>query len=313
MTDMSILVPLDGSLFAEKALGHAIGVAASLGARLELVSVAPALHLIAVGDPAVASIPPSVLEEEKWRLEEYLVNVREKLASFSNCEIDTVVLEGDVPQTIEGHVANTRPSMIVMSSHGRGALSRLWLGSVADQLVRHANVPVLIVKPNGDADGVEEDWEAAKFNKILVPVDGSPLSKEGLDWAVRFIGTTETELHLAWNVQPQHVYESPYFPGVSGAVPVLPDGIAEDLARTGLRKLRDESVPEGLPTELHVLTGPSVATGILDCVDGIGADLIVMATHGRGGLARATLGSVADKVVRGATVPVLLMKGHGES
>jgi nucleotide-binding universal stress UspA family protein len=310
MKKMSILVPLDGSLFSEYALPQALAVARVLDANIEIVSVVPDLQLIAVGDPTVASIPPSVVEEDKWRAEEYLDKVAASLVgNSSEVEVSTKALQGDIAQAIENHVTQTHPTLIVMSSHGRGALSRAWLGSIADQLVRHANVPVLIVRPGEQNTDALPPVVATDLKNILVPVDGGSLSKKGLAWAVRLAKNSGAHLVLARVVQPPPAYESPYFPGDAVAVPLHQRGIPEELAAADLNAMKNELADRGFDASTEIISCVQIASGLLSCAEEVEADLIVIATHGRGGLARATLGSVADKVVRGAEMPVLVVRG----
>ena len=96
-----------------------------------------------------------------------------RLSARDASEISVTCLDGPIASTLEHYLASSGPDLVVMSTHGAGGLSRLWLGSVADHLVRHSSAPILLVRPG--ATGAAHDEPL--FRHILVPLDGSTLAR----------------------------------------------------------------------------------------------------------------------------------------
>jgi nucleotide-binding universal stress UspA family protein len=221
------------------------------------------------------------------------------------------VRSGDIVDALVQHASQTHANLIVMSTHGRGPMKRVWLGSVADGVVRHSPIPVLLIHPGeGTPRDPASEW---LFGRVLVPLDGSGYSEEVLPWAVALGEVGGAAYTLMEVVQPPMVLGPPY-----GTFP--PPHIDDEQLRALRVASKDylEGVADRLRTrefraETIVRDDASTAQGILDQAEKNDVDLIAMSTHGRGGLGRVLLGSVADKVVRGATVPVLLLRPSGVS
>ena len=136
----SLLVPLDGSAFAEHALPLALSIARRAGASVNVVQVhVPFTPLYADSmSPGTYEAEAKVLEQERA----YLDGIAKRLASISSVPVTSALLEGEVvAETLNGHAAAAEADLIVMTTHGRGPLSRFWLGSVADEMVRRATTP----------------------------------------------------------------------------------------------------------------------------------------------------------------------------
>lgn len=295
-----ITVPLDGSEFGRQALPAARAVARRSGGVLRLV------HVHAMFPPIEGEQPPrSFLEmEEKAREED-----RERLGVLAadladeGIAVETELLEGPVVETLVADV-NAGADLVVMATHGRGAFSRFWLGSVADGLIRSAETPVLLIRPD---DGRTETEREPSVESILVTLDGSRLSEQILGPAGELARLFGARLRLLRIVPPVMA------PGFS--YPDLPAGIDADAvqeleasAKTRLEGVVGKLEEAGHDVEAEVLLDPRPASAILDACEEIGASLVAMATHGRGGLRRVVLGSVTDKVVRGADRPVLVYR-----
>jgi nucleotide-binding universal stress UspA family protein len=223
------------------------------------------------------------------------------------------VLEGTVPETLETHAAEVSAEVVVMASHGRGPLSRAWLGSVADHFVRHGPSRVLLVRP--DEDRVEEEIGAAHLptwhpRTVLLPLDGSEFSAAALPDALRLARAFDAELLLVQVVAYPLEVGTGYMPQ---SVQVG-EAVVQGIRSSAERALADRAAAleeDGLRVKTAVTTDHQAAHGILTLADEHGADVIVMATHGRGGLARALVGSTTDKVVRGTDRPVWLHRPDG--
>ena len=282
----SILVPLDGSPFAEHALPLALGIGRRADASVELLQ---AHGLYALREPACAWLPFDPALDDACRQEEiaYLQGVVGRLAA--TVPLTTAVVNGLPSDAILERVGQLNADLIVMTTHGRGPLSRAFLGSVADEVLRGSEVPVLLIRPRQEAIDLKSD---ALPRRVLIPLDGSALSEQILLPAldlVRLAGARCTLLHV---VEPGWLF-----------------GASEEQARRAeevrsyLDALAAPLRAEGMAIETHVADdGPTVAT-ILEVAEA--HDLVALATHGPGGLRRLLLGSVADKLVRAATTPIL--------
>ncbi len=306
MKDTTILVPLDGSAFAESAVPLALGVAKAIGGCVELVSVVFQLEMIAVEDqPVYSTVGPPSGEEVEPQLEEYLDDLVERIGKVTDVPVSTTMLHGLVAESLETYAGETESALIVMSTHGRGPFSRAWMGSVADRIVRHVSTPVLLIRPQDSEVVLSDAWRA---RRILVALDGSELAEASLEWALRIGQACGARYTLARTVPPPSPLQSPYLPdAVEATKKALEAGEAD--AREYLKNVaRRLEADGGRTVETNVVTRFHPARGILELEEELSADLIAIATHGRGGLARALLGSVADKVLRGAKVPVLLTR-----
>lgn len=294
-----ILVALDGSSFAEQALGPAVEIATRAGGRLDLVSVC---------NPADAG---AALADVELSLEEavsgYLEGVRETVGQHSDLEVDTRVLTGYPVAALVEEVEERQVDLAVLSTHGRGPLSRAWMGSVADRFVREAPCPVLLVRPE-DNGAAAELGEPFKVRHLVVPVDGSEVSEAVLERAAEVARLFDARITLFSAVWRRELTHRDYVPHVEY---VDYDRLLRDraaAARTELEEIRDRLRSREIDADAVVVEESNPAQAILGFVDREEPDLVAMGTHGREGVARALLGSVADKVVRGANVPVLLVR-----
>jgi nucleotide-binding universal stress UspA family protein len=192
-----------------------------------------------------------------------------------------------------------------MATHGRGALSRAWLGSVADGVIRQAKIPVLFVRP---AEGTApETITARSLETILIPLDGSGLSEHAFEQATELGELFGSAYHLTRVVAYPLDIASPYLPyTVQMNQHILRD--AKESAASYLEERADRMRRRGLRVTTSVAVDAQAGHGILSEADAVGCDLIAMATHGRSGVGRLVLGSAADKVLRGTQVPVLLLR-----
>ncbi len=292
----SLLVPLDGSPFGEHALPLALLIASRAGARLDVV------HVHEPGADRLLTyytLDPRVREAEQA----YLDGIARRLTAAAPVEVRPLLLGGEPVAALQEHAAAAKTDLVVLATHGRGPLSRFWIGSVADALVRTAAPPVLLVRPQ---DAAIDLAHLPVLKKVLVPLDGSELAEHALDPAVAVGRLTGAEFTLFQAVEaPAFTEFSPNGPGQGGRREARGDEPAmqaEAYLQVVARRLREHSVP----ARICLRSGKPAAAAILDQARSMGADLIALETHGRGGLPRLVLGSVADKVVRGSLAPVLV-------
>jgi nucleotide-binding universal stress UspA family protein len=310
----SILVPLDGSPFAEQALPLALNIARQAGAGLELVQVhAPPAE-------AYAETPPG-LHEPLWpHLRQhaiaYLDGVVNRLTSAAPVPISAALLDGPISDALHEHAVANGVDLVVLSTHGRGLLARAWAGSVAADLVRALLVPVLLVRPReGPFDLAEALACGADVREVLIALDGSPFAEEIVEPAVALgdlMGARYTLLEVTDPV-PAVRYEvaaAALAATSSAALEQVPGyWVERSVAHEYLEGVAERLRARSLWVRTRVAAGKDPAAAILDEARAQGAGLIALATHARRGLPRLLMGSVAEKVVRGASVPVLLHQG----
>jgi nucleotide-binding universal stress UspA family protein len=297
----SILVPLDGSAFGEQALLVAIHLARRSGASLHLVLVHTAFVHVESGLIYDDRVNRLLREQEQG----YLEAVVKRWQAASPVPVTWTLREGLVADGIFEQVAASSADLIVMTTHGRGPLSRFWLGSVADNLVRRASIPVLLLRPQETAP---DQAQELIFRHVLIPLDGSALAEQVLEPAVTLGQLLGADLTLLRIVKPV------LFAGHDPTVlrdPAVGQPATEQLeaeARAYLAGVAERLRAQALPVQTRVIVNTQPAAAILEqSLEPLGG-IIALETHGRGGLTRALLGSVADKVVRGTTIPVLVCR-----
>jgi nucleotide-binding universal stress UspA family protein len=303
----SILVPLDGSPSAEFAVPVAQGIARRTNGGVHLVHVHVPLTVTA-GALHSATVPfyRDWEAEAKGQEEAYLDSLRRRLPEWGAVTVDHELAEGSVVDTLVRCAEEAHSELIVMTTHGRGPLARAWLGSVADGLARRSSLPVLLLRPTADPEPMGEHL----FRNVLITLDGSPLAEQILGYALTLGGLVGARYTLARVVSP--ALPTGYAPMPEAMLteanygPELQLLVQEAEAYLGMvaSRLREE----GQKVETQVVVETQAALGILEFAREKAVDLIAMATHGRSGISRLLLGSVADKVLRGTTAPVLLYR-----
>jgi nucleotide-binding universal stress UspA family protein len=280
-----ILVPTDFGDAAERAEALAAELGTRFGATVTLLNVW-----------AIPSFP-SYAAELRWPTEALEDAARAAMAPAlarlreRHPKSEGIIAAGAPWDRIVRTAKERAIDLIVLGTHGRRGVSRFLLGSVAEKVVRRSPVPVLTV---GSETGV------APFKKVLVPVDAGPASDAAVEHAAALAGAFGAEVTVL------HVYEAP-IPVYPGA-PYVPIHDVSLALETSARAAVD-AVVHRLAGRASQVTGlvrqGSAWRNINDVALEIGADLIVLGTHGRRGVTRALIGSVAEKVVRTSPLPVL--------
>ncbi len=307
----TILVPLDGSSFGEHAIPVALSIARRARARIRLVHVLqPFVDVV----PELAVYQGPIEAEarlEKLRyLERVIASMREVVPAVS---VDPELIEGDIVSGLREAAADGKADLIVMTTHGRGPLARFWLGSVADQLVREGPVPLLLVHPSE----AEPDFRAEPvFREMLLPLDGTPLAEQIVSPAAELARLMQGSCTL-FRVVHTDIPEDLSVPSGPVAVASRVRAMTEELKALKKRQRREalaylEDVakrirPLGVAVRTKVILDEKSAKAILDEI-AAGTDMVAIETHGYSGLKRLWLGSVADKVIRGAHGPVLVCR-----
>jgi nucleotide-binding universal stress UspA family protein len=295
----SILVPLDGSALAEQALPIAQAIAERARCKLKLVLVHDRVILMKPGKE-YTRLELAMQKADREYLKSVTAGVRERLGRM----VSSAVLQ-DLPvvETLARYIREVGADLVVMTTHGLGGLRRAWLGSVTDQLIRSAEVPVLVVRP-GDAGAAPP---VPEWGEILVALDGSPLAEAALEPAI--------ELARLWDAELSLVQVVPAITTVSGPNLTFPSSYAEhatalrrEAANDYIRDVAERVREAGVRAWGVAVIGSTVPETLIELADPERVGLLVLATHGLGGLRRMVLGSVADKMVRGANVPILVVR-----
>jgi nucleotide-binding universal stress UspA family protein len=309
----TIVAPLDGSPFGEHALPHACAIATRADATLRLVHVhtSSASPIYVEGQPVVDENLRSLhhrheqlyLEQIKARLATQLPNLGIEVEAYDRSPESLV--SQSVGEFLAAQIAARKDvALMVMTTHGRSGLSRLWLGSVADVLVRTSNAPILLVRPQ---DGEPAFTQLPRYQRILIPLDGSQLAEQIFEPAQRLGDLMGAQCTLLQVVAPVSVTY-----GLSTQQLAAINAQATEKARAYLNRVAQEREQGRRHLHRRVLSSDNIAAAILEDAQQYGNDLIAMATHGWSGLRRMLIGSIADKVVRGATLPILLYRPQAD-
>ena len=329
----SIIVPLDGSTFSARALPTAVAIARKRGVPLQLLSVHTPL-VVPLPYPDAPVYDKTFDETQREALQQALQGYASRISAEVGLVPKTAVFEGDPAVVLAEEATRRNASLIVMTTHGRGGFTRVWLGSVADELVRRSPVPILIVRPNdaeddpaaaasagaaalgGIADPAQVPLSPTEslypFHRILVPLDGSSLAEEILEPALSLGVPGETSYVLLRMVPvPKTVLppDETFWTAREMAAQNAARGAAEKYLEGAASRIRDA----GHPVVTVVCVGHDAARTIMQEAGERGIDLFAISTNARGGLARLRLGSVADKIVRGAECPTLVGRPRGGS
>lgn len=274
MATFRVLVPLDGSSLAEQVLPwveHICLQAAEPGEppRIDLLSV----------------IPEAKPEEGKTA-RAHLEEVQRRLAGLG-LEAAVHLRIGEPAQAILACARAEAPDLVAMCSHGRGGIARLVRGSVAEQVLRRCERPLLLVTPR--------TGEPAPVGKVLVPLDGSDRSAAVLPLVERVARAEKASVVLLRTI-PDPVTR-----------PVMAATFTPEWVQASLAPWKQRLEARGLAVEAHAGTGDP-AREITREAERIGAGLIAMTTHGHEGFERLVEGSATEQVLRQARIPLLVVR-----
>jgi nucleotide-binding universal stress UspA family protein len=287
-----ILVPLDGSGLAERALPPAERLARTGSRRLVLIRVVELF--LPAGEVCIESEHP-MLDEARA----YISRIAAPLIE-AGLDVECAVAYGAPAQQLLAAIQVRRPDFVVMATHGRSSFGRWLHGSVADAVLCHSPTPVLLVPSH-----LAGRPAAGRRPRLVVPLDGSALSEAVLPAVVELAAELRAEIVLTRVVR---ILDSLY-PEVIEFVPSADDGQLEE-ARTYLSGVAQRLMagPGALPVRIRTEVGTDTGATIAWLAGDECADLIVMGTHGRSGVVRFVLGSVANGTLRQARTPLLLIR-----
>jgi nucleotide-binding universal stress UspA family protein len=294
-----ILIPLDGSTTAEQVLPYGRTLARGLKIPIDLLAVIDVRALLT--SVSQARIVDRLLLEETHKSDNYLTRVAKQLPGI---HVERAVEQGIAAETIVDKAAKDQSSLIAMATHGRSGLNRWLIGSVAEKVLRATTNPLLLVRatPEGRSDG------DASLKSLVVPLDGSELAEVALSSATYLAKKLAVEIYLL------RAYTNPYGAFAVGAGPYavnvdqLMAGLRDE-TRSYLEANMTALRKQGIEEISYLLQEGSAAEEIVAVAKETADSLIVMSSHGRTGVKRWVLGSVAETVVRHASNPVLLLRG----
>ncbi len=296
----TIMVPTDCSGFDREAVRVALRIADRSEAKVRLVRVLSTGAFFGAGaspDGLGLSVEAVRYEQEAALTE--LHALAAECRSLGEADITVSLLNGAVAESLERYARQNSVDLIVISSHGRHGISRISLGSITDSLIRHTTIPVLVVKP--PASYLNPQLRPA-FRRIIVPLDGSTLAEQILRPVMTLAKLEDAEIMLLYVLKPEDPskkqtsdYRVAWWDKDVASARAYLFPIAERLRRDGMRVSSDVVIGDNVGEEITAYAGREKA------------ELIAIATHGRGGLSRILRGSVADAVTRLARMSILVL------
>jgi nucleotide-binding universal stress UspA family protein len=301
-----IMAPTEGSDSERAAISVAVKLAQRFDADLRLVRVETTpLVIETVVRPPVLEITEQTLRDERLARLRKLEALGTELRALGEIRVITALEDGPVAPTLRDYAKTFNVDLIVMSSHARGGVRRITLGSITDYLIRHTNIPVLIVKP---PSSFLSATRAESVSRIVVPLDGSALAEQILPevsaLALRLNATVSLLQVLTPETYSQKQIMQPGLPWWDTDM-----AIANEYLTGAAAQLTEE----GLAVSKDVILSEDVATAILDYVARVRADLIAVATSGSGGMGRFVFGTVADQITRRSPTSLLVFHPRSDA
>ncbi|MCA9982016.1 MAG: universal stress protein [Anaerolineales bacterium] len=296
-----ILVPLDGSKLAEQALPTALKLATAVGSEIVLMRV-PQYHEVMTMASVGGEMPPIAVDGTDFAEAEAYLNDLRQLWQTNDITLSVRLGEGDPASAIVDIATDEQVDLIIMSTHGRTGLARWAMGSVAEKVLRAAQVPVIVTRDD------------RPIEKMLITLDGSNLASAAIEPAMRLAQALGARVTLL-RVQPYESYANRLEIDEYMRFEYGLDKSLEDLTRKRIRwyleDVMDQYAQFGVPIQYAIVMG-FAADEILTYAEKEELDLVVMSTHGRTGLRRWVYGSVTEKVLRGAHCGVMVVRPTAE-
>jgi nucleotide-binding universal stress UspA family protein len=293
-----ILVPLDGSKTAECVLPYVKKLGFKTGSESVLLHVID--PEVSLNSPVYSEFMRRPTQRAKREAQEYLRGIAEDLQAVREpVAVRTVI--GPTANRILSTAESQHASLVVISSRGRGQDDTWHYGSIADRILHHSRVPVLLIKPRPD---LEESQPI--FQSLVAPLDGSRVAETVLPPARSLAGQLGVGLHLFQAVPTLNQALSVLGWGVTEEEPIADVDPVKD-GKAYLDEVASHLTERGTWADGTVVAGAAVPS-ILEFARGKAGSLIVMCTAGSRGIsARWRVGSVAERVIRHSEMPVLLV------
>jgi len=293
-----ILIPLDGSDASAQVLPYARSLARQLHLPVELLTVVDTVGL-AASLPAEKKKCVESLIADTWRSSAAFLERISK--TFPGVSVACAVERGRPGEVVIEKAAADSGTLIAMATHGRSGIDRWLLGSVAEKVLRGTKNPLLLVRA---AKSGESDGEAI-LKCVVAPLDGSPLAEQALPHATVLAKTMDLELVLfrAYTLTQIISTYDDYIPDWN-KLESLSKGEAISYLDQKVRELKENGLTHLSP----LVSEGEAAEQIIDLAKRTANSLVVICSHGRSGVGRWVLGSVAERVARHSIGPVLLIR-----
>lgn len=280
----NILLPFDGSDGAAEVLHHASEIAHWADATIYLLYVADTTRnsVTVVEDHTV-----DVLERQG---EEIIEEAEKTLETLGN-EYETDIVQGNPAPTIVEYADQYDQDMVVMPTHARDGIERYLVGSVSEKVVRLSSVPVLSVRMQPD------EQLTYPYENILIPTDGSAAATHAAEYLVEFAAAIDATVHVVSVVD-----DTALGPDVRSTVSGKEN---EQAAAKAIDSIVSDAETRGVANTVRYIEHGSPVEEILNIIESNDIHMVGMGTTGRRGTDRILLGSVAEKTVRSAPVPVM--------
>jgi nucleotide-binding universal stress UspA family protein len=281
-----ILIPLDGSREAESVLPYLRDLAPKFGSRVHILGVC-------IGRKT---------RRVNRLLEDYIIEIANGLHR-DNIQAEPIIQYGIAADKILDFTVEKEIDLIIMTTHGRSGITRWWMGSVAEKVISEATAPVLLIRSRRPRKtGAAEKLHF--LHKILAPLDGSDIGEAALPYAETLGFNLRASVSLLQVISPPGTIEANLLGGPDWRKFVK---AMHDAGENYLKSIAEKLSDRGIKATYEVVTGDP-ADKIVEYAEDKKIGLIAMSTHGRTGIARWVLGSVADKALHGARIPILLVR-----
>ncbi|MCX6024028.1 MAG: universal stress protein [Chloroflexi bacterium] len=294
-----ILVGLDGSPLAESILPAVRALAEALQAEVTVLSVVDRPD--ALSDDQHRAAWELMQEQAKTTAKSYVHRIESEVFAAGGIAAKCAVVLGDPATEITAYAENQGIDLIALATHGRSGFDRWLHGSVAEEVMLTTRTPLLLLHPaDGDAPA-----SGGAVTRIVAPLDGSPLAEGALPLVAKMALALKAPVNLVQAVEPVYLMGEPMTLSAGGYGDLL-DGLQE-AAKIYLNQTAQGLLAQGIAVTLETPLG-SPAREVIQRAQSEPGALVIMATHGRSGLAGAVLGSVARRVVRSSGTPTLLVR-----
>ena len=307
-----ILLPLDGSAEAETVFPYVRDIASRFNSEVDALAVGLGNKRRRVNYLLQDYVHHAVERLQRHDITchavviyrssaEELVDYTEITKRNHNLKAKGTMLYGGPADNILQYIKQHRPDLVIMATHGRGGLTRWWLGSVSEKIVSQSEVPVLLIHSKHAQE--IDNGKRISFKHILAPLDGSEIGEAALSDAIAIASKTGATISLLHVIPEPHAVEAKMLGEELGRVSKAMHTAGEDY----LEKICTQVSKEGINVTARIVEGDP-AECIIELAQHDSVDLIAMATHGRSGMARWVLGSVADKVLHASKLPMWLVR-----
>ncbi|NHZ72203.1 MAG: universal stress protein [Aquificales bacterium] len=285
MVYKNILVPLDGSDLAERVVPAALYMAEAMAGKVTLLTV------VAKKTRKDADLMAKAIQTGAYEADLYLRSVKKRFLP-SLAPIETAVITGKPDKDIIQFAQENSTDLIIMSTHGRSGITRWSFGRTAEKVLRRSPCPTVILRS-------EREIKLEKFDRVLLPLDGSLLAERVLLPALDMVKILDVELFLIRVVEPGSFYG---FGHNDDAIDEEIEAAQAYLVEVGARLAR-----QGISVQPHVAVG-SATDVIVDYAEAQEIDLILLSSRGNSGFDSWMFGSVAEKVMKGAPCAILVIR-----